>query len=156
MLSFYHQSRLTVCDFPLGNVMRQSIFSTSLLLLILLVAGGCSEPVVDGTSDVSMRASIDQIRASLPKRKEKKFQEALVLILVASSQAKVDGEFTDSAIDSAIGSAIHSTIDNANVDSNVSSLRSVLDGKTASEIIKEAETVRIETEARAKNEHFSE
>ncbi|MDC0088050.1 hypothetical protein OAI07_00750 [Akkermansiaceae bacterium] len=52
------------------------ILPTTIFILILSVVG-CNEPKIDTSTDEKMKASISEVRESLPENKRKEFEEAL-------------------------------------------------------------------------------
>ena len=108
--------------------MNRGIGIVSSLVLFSL---GCSEPTIDATSDETAKASMERIHTSLSEEEKKKFQEALPVILFQ------DLESLENLFSAA-----------QDADSFKADALKKLHGKTAEEVIADAE--RIVAERREK------
>ena len=108
--------------------MNRGIGIVSSLVLFSL---GCSEPTIDATSDETAKASMEQIHTSLSEEEKKTFQEALPVILFQ------DLESLENLFSAA-----------QDADSFKADALKKLHGKTAEEVIADAE--RIVAERREK------
>lgn len=112
------------------------------LIKIILLAFGlsllaaCGQPTVDGSSNESVKQSIEKMNKSLSEAEQKKFQEAVLMIALNQAMSQMDmekmmkGESPDPEVIQA-------------------QVRERLHGKTAQEIIAEGERVRAEVEKNA-------
>ncbi len=119
--------------------MRRLLISVLLMFAATLV-GGCgkspfSEPVIDASTNEKMRASIEEVRASIPAEEAEKFDEALQVL--AFSQIDIGNLFAEGAVGAG---------------SVESKMRQALDGKTASEVMAEAERVKAKRAERRRQE----
>jgi hypothetical protein len=100
---------------------------------------GCSEPTIDVSSDEAMKSSSQKVRESLPESKRADFDEALQILLF--SQIDMKAIFTEGA---------------AGVGNLEGKMRSTLDGKTADEVIAEANKIKAERQARERAQALAE
>lgn len=56
---------------------RHILENTLFVSFIVLMLAGCSDPKIDATSEETMKASIEKVRASLSEEKRGEFDEAL-------------------------------------------------------------------------------
>ena len=138
-------TRLAGCHyrgrFPLlpNTLGRESMRIYRLAALCVAVAlAGCGEPKLDGSSDEAMKASIQKITEQLSPEKRTKFQEALTLVVFQGLDFKavMKGDVTAEDI---AGNAMAS-----------------LSGKTADELITQAEAIKAAREAREKEQALAE
>lgn len=108
------------------------------LLLTALVLSGCGEQKLDGSSDDALKKSVAKVSESLPPEKKAQFEKDIQLIAIS----KLD-----------IGGVLKGK---SSIDDTGSSLRSGLNGKTASDIATEAQRIRMEREAREREQALSE
>lgn len=100
---------------------------------------GCGDPTIDASSDESMKQSMQEVREALPAEKRAEFDEALRVL--AFSQFNMKDMFTQGI----------------NVTGNIeSSIRESLDGKTAQEVIAEAERIRSDRKERERQQALNE
>ncbi len=109
--------------------MRRLLISVLLMFAATLV-GGCgkspfSEPVIDASTNEKMRASIEEVRASIPAEEAERFDEALQVL--AFSQIDIGNLFAEGAVGAG---------------SVESKMRQALDGKAASEVVAGTEGVK--------------
>ena len=107
-------------------------------LCVAVALAGCGEPKLDGSSDEAMKASIQKITEQLSPEKRTKFQEALTLVVFQGLDFKavMKGDVTAEDI---AGNAMAS-----------------LSGKTADELITQAEAIKAAREAREKEQALAE
>lgn len=107
--------------------------------VIMLLITGCSEPTIDGTTDESMKASIEMVRESLPQDKKTQFDDALKIL--AFSQMSLKGLFADGA---------------SGVSTTKGKMKDALNGKSGEEVIAEAEKIKRERKEKEKTQALSE
>ena len=112
-------------------------------VFILAAIVGCDkllpEPTIDTSTDESRRQSSQKVRESLPEAERAEFDEAIQLL--AFSKINLKDIFTE-------GAAGAGNLENK--------MKESLNGKTASEIIAEAERIKIEREARQRQQALDE
>ena len=112
-------------------------------VFILAAIVGCDkllpEPTIDTSTDESIRQSSQKVRESLPEAERAEFDEAIQLL--AFSKINLKDIFTE-------GAAGAGNLENK--------MKESLNGKTASEIIAEAERIKIEREARQRQQALDE
>jgi hypothetical protein len=59
-----------------------------LFIFTILLAFGCGDPKIDTSSDEKMKASIEQVRQSLPSNKRAEFDDAIKIIAFSSLDLK--------------------------------------------------------------------
>ena len=101
--------------------------TTNILILgaLLLLAACSKEKTIDASSDESMESSIQKVKESLTPEEKEKFEESVMLL------AFEGGNLFEMAADP---------------DGATRKMKDRLDGKTAAEVIAEAEKVRLERE----------
>ena len=103
------------------------------ILIFSVVLAGCdkifSEPTIDTSSDESMEHSLQKVRESLPESDRKEFDESLQLL--AFSQINLEDILTEKVVGSNLAE---------------SKMKESLHGKTASQVISDAERVKLEVE----------
>ena len=109
------------------------------VLLLSTALMGCSEATIDTTTEESMQSSIEKVRSSLSEDDKEKFDDALKI--VAFSQVDLSDLFLDSQ---------------SNSDVTKNKMENSLNGKTASEVIDEANRIEEERKAREKQQALSE
>ena len=97
--------------------------------IIVLFFTGCSGPTIDTTTDESMRASIEEVRNSLDSDEQVEFDDALKIIMFSNINT---GGMLVAAF----------TGDVPNKESMVGNLKKSLEGKSASEIISDAQEIK--------------
>lgn len=119
----------------------RSRISTPLTVLALTASllSGCGEPTIDGSTEESFKASVNQIKNTLPEQKQDEFQEAVMLL----SFSQVD--FSNILQEGASG-----------IESAAQKSRRKLDGKTADQVLSEAEDVLIKRKARERTQSLNE
>ena len=115
------------------------IFFCGILILITILAG-CSEPKIDASSDESLRASVAKVRKSLSDQKQKEFDEAMQQI-IAFNMLDMEDVFKQST---------------AGFLKLEGKIRQSLDGKTAKQVIAEAERIRVESRERERKQALEE
>lgn len=108
------------------------------MLCIALALAGCGEPKLDGSSEAAMKASAQKVAEKLSPEKRQKFQEAFTLIALQGLDFKaiMKGEVSSE------GAAANSMAS--------------LNGKTADEVIAQADAIRLAREAREKEQALAE
>lgn len=109
------------------------------LALTLVTFTGCGDPRIDGTSNESMKESVQNIRESLPEPKRNEFDEAMQVL--ALDRLSLEDLITEGF---------------AGADMIEDRIRRSLDGKTAEEVIEEAERIRSEREEKEKQQVLEE
>lgn len=109
-----------------------------ILISALAIASiGCSPPIIDGTSDESMKSSVEKMTKGMSPEEAKKFSEAMTIVMLSSA-----------------GSSLSEMASNPNA--AVERARLAVNGKTAADVIAEAERIRIEREARERSQALKE
>jgi hypothetical protein len=108
--------------------MSRREFTGCAVLCVVLFAAGCGPPTIDGSSDESLKTSIENVKAALGDEEKKKFEAAVVAITFD----ELKGAFADAVSGKADPEAAGRK------------LRDRLHGKTAAEIIAEGEKVGAE------------
>ena len=113
------------------------------VLLLIIILTGCDkivpEPTIDTTSDESMKKSSQVVRESLPENEREEFDEALQLLVFSQIDLK------DLFVEDVLGSG--------NLESKI---KGSLHGKTALQVISKAARIRIEREARERQQALDE
>lgn len=109
-----------------------------LTLAALLLLSACSEPAVDGSSEAALKASVEKISAKLDPEKRARFQESIQFVALneVSISSILSGDQT--------------------ADSLAGDMYSALDGKTADQVISEAERIRHARAARERAQALEE
>lgn len=117
-------------------MMAKSKFAGFLALGLLLA--GCGSPKIDSSSDESFRESVQEVRDSLSDEERREFDDALRVLTMSrvNLAAIASGATTADAL--------------------ASDFRTSLSGKTAAELIAEAERVRREREAAEREQAIAE
>lgn len=104
------------------------------VLCVALALAGCGEPKLDGSSEAAMKASAQKVAEQLSPEKRQKFQEAFTLIALQGLDftAIMKGDVTPE------GAAANSM--------------AALNGKTADDVIAQADAIRAAREAREKEQ----
>ena len=108
-------------------------------ILALIIVAACTEPTVDTHSDESIKQSVSDVREALPEAKRSDFDEAIQILLF--SELDLSSIFGGDAVD-------ESDIDKM--------MRQSLDGKTGEQIISEAAVIKVERQAREKQQAIAE
>jgi hypothetical protein len=111
-----------------ARVGRSIIGSLSVAAIFMLSA--CAGPRIDGASDEAFRASVVKVRESLPESDKARFDKALVAI-------SMDG-------------ALVRALSGASRDATLRHVRERLAGKTASEVLAEADQMEAQAKAQAR------
>ncbi|CAN0464009.1 unnamed protein product, partial [Phaeothamnion confervicola] len=98
-----------------------------LLVLAITLLSGCGESKIDASSNDRMKVSVQQIQKSLPQADQKKFENAARIVSLNAANIK-------DAKSAAAG----------NRDAAMATIRRALDGKTAAQVIEEADRIRAE------------
>lgn len=111
------------------------IFGRVAIAVLVLVLAGCGKPTIDGSSTEAMKKSIEEVQATLEGEKREKFDKALQVLVFSGLNFKdlmAAGQGGTGAIES--------------------DMRKKLDGKTADEVIAEADKV-LEERRKKEREH---
>lgn len=112
-------------------------------IFVALVVSGCDQlapaPTIDASSDESMKQSAQEIRESLPENERAEFDKALQVL--AFSQINLNDIFAEGA---------------AGAGNLEGKMRESLHGKTAREVVAEAERIQRERKAREKEQALNE
>lgn len=114
-------------------------FKYGMIVVLTFVMAGCSDPKIDASTDEAIKASSQKVRESLPESRRAEFDEALQAL--AFSQIDMRDLFAEG------------TAGAGNLESK---MRSALDGKTAEEVIVEAERIKAERQARERAQALEE
>jgi len=114
-----------------------------LLSLLLLFLVGCTEPVIDTSSDAAMKNSIAKVEESLPDDKKAEFKEAIKYMLF--SQLDMKSIFANAF------SGIQVDKDKLQAD-----MKKAVDGKTGLQVIEEARKLRDQREAKKREKEIVE
>lgn len=110
------------------------------LLLCLFLSGGCNKPRIDACTDARMQESLARVRASLPRRKRKEFDDAIQIVLLDKLNlvglSLADGKPAIGETEEEIKSGVH--------------------GKTGHEIIAAAIALRRQRQAEARDRALAE
>ncbi len=109
-----------------------------IFVLLALALVGCGEPTLDGTTEEAMKASVEKVAAKLDDAKKLKFKESLQV--VAFSKLDVNSMMAGKQTPA---------------DASASMFKE-LNGKTADQVIAQADQIRAEREAREKTQALSE
>lgn len=109
-----------------------------LMALCATLLAACSDPKIDASTEESMKASVEKVRDSLPAEKRDEFDSSLTLL--ALSQISFDDMLSGG------GSAA----------SAEAQMRQALDGKTAEEVIAQANRVEAERRGRERDQALQE
>lgn len=109
------------------------------IMMMFVILAGCSDPKIDASSDEAMKASVEEVRESLPESKRKDFDEAIQLL--AFSQIDMKDLFAAGA---------------AGVGNLEGKVRQSLDGLTGEQIIAEADRIRAERKERERQQALAE
>ena len=112
---------------------------STLLIILMFLISGCSDPKIDASSDESMKESIQQIRKSLSDDKKEKFDDALKIL--AFSQINLKSIFAEGA---------------AGVGTTELKMKEALNGKTGDEIISEAQRIKEQRKEKEKIQAINE
>jgi hypothetical protein len=110
----------------------------SLTILVLLL-GACSKPTIDTSSDERMKASVAKVRESLPETQRAQFDKALQVLMFSRL------DFATLIKDGANGTS--TSLDQA---------KSSLSGKTAAQVIAEADTILASRKAKEREQALGE
>jgi len=108
--------------------MKQTLI---LLLFLSVFLTGCNEPTIDTTTEDSMNSSIQDVRNSLEPKNQDEFDNAMKIIMF--SNINMSGIFVAAF-----------SGDVPNKEDMINALKKSLNGKTALEIISEAQRIKEE------------
>lgn len=114
-------------------------FKIALCVGLTLLVVACSKPKIDTSSDASMKSSIQEVRSSLPKSEQAKFDNALKV--VGLSQINMSDLLASGATDSGVVE---------------SKFKSALNGKTGEQVIAEADQIVAERKAKERKQALAE
>lgn len=107
-----------------------------LVIGMALVLSACGSPKIDTSTKESMQASVEKVKKALPPEKQKKFEDAVAVVAM-------DG----------IGNIFAAA---ANADDAERRVKERLNGKTADQVIAEADTIVAARKAKEKEEALKE
>jgi hypothetical protein len=110
-----------------------------MLVLATMAITGCSDPTIDASSEAKMKESVAKVRESLPEAKRTDFDQAVQLI--AFSQIDMKSLFANGGADA------------GDVEGK---MREALNGKTAEQVLAQAEKIQAERKAREKEQALAE
>ena len=120
------------------EVLRGS-YAVLMLVLAAMAITGCSDPTIDASSEAKMKESVAKVRESLPEAKRTDFDQAVQLI--AFSQIDMKSLFANGGADA------------GDVEGK---MRDALNGKTAEQVLAQAEQIQAERKAREKEQALAE
>lgn len=115
------------------------VYARWMLILVAMVAAGCSDPTIDASSDAKMKESVTKVRESLPEGRRSDFDQAVQLI--AFSQVNMKSLFANGSADAG---------------DMEGKMREALNGKTAEQVLAQAEQIQAERKAREKEQALAE
>lgn len=116
--------------------MRKSIWAS---LFVATVLVGCSDPKIDTSSDSALKSSVSQVRNSLPEDQRPAFDESLKVL--AFSQINMKDVLAAGATEGALLQP---------------KIMGALEGKTAKEVISEADRIKSERQAKEREQALAE
>lgn len=116
--------------------MRKSILAS---LFVATVLVGCSDPKIDTSSDSALKSSVSQVRNSLPEDQRPAFDESLKVL--AFSQINMKDVLAAGATEGALLQP---------------KIMGALEGKTAKEVISEADRIKSERQAKEREQALAE
>ena len=115
------------------------VYALLMLVLAAMTITGCSDPTIDASSEAKMKESVAKVRESLPEAKRTDFDKAVQLI--AFSQIDMKSLFANGGVDA------------GDVEGK---MRDALNGKTAEQVLAQAEQIQAERKAREKEQALAE
>ena len=115
------------------------VYALLMLILAVMAVTGCSDPTIDASSEAKMKESVAKVRESLPEAKRSDFDQAVQLI--AFSQIDMKSLFANGGADA------------GDVEGK---MREALNGKTAEQVLAQAEKIQAERKAREKEQALAE
>jgi PBP1b-binding outer membrane lipoprotein LpoB len=115
------------------------VYALLMLVLATMAITGCSEPTIDASSEAKMKESVAKVRESLPEAKRTDFDQAVQL--TAFSQIDMKSLFANGGADA------------GDVEGK---MRDALNGKTAEQVLAQAEQIQAERKAREKEQALAE
>jgi len=113
------------------------------LSLIFLFLIGCSDPVIDTSSDATMKSSIAKVKEALPTEKRTEFDKAIKYLLFSQIDMK---------------SIFRNAFEGKQVDQQdiQEDMKKVINGKTGLQVIEEAKKLKEQREAEKKSKEIKE
>ena len=115
------------------------VYALLMLVLAVMAISGCSDPTIDASSEAKMKESVAKVRESLPEAKRADFDQAVQLI--AFSQIDMKSLFANG---------------DADAGDMEGKMRDALNGKTAAQVLAQAEEIQAERKAREKEQALAE
>jgi PBP1b-binding outer membrane lipoprotein LpoB len=115
------------------------VYALLMLILAVMAVTGCSDPTIDASSEAKMKESVANVRESLPEAKRSDFDQAVQLI--AFSQIDMKSLFANG---------------DADAGDMEGKMRDALNGKTAAQVLAQAEEIQAERKAREKEQALAE
>lgn len=111
-------------------------------LSILLIFFGCSEPRIDASSEEQLKSSIENVKNSLSKEDQEKFEESLMFLAMQNLD---------------LSDIFQTDLDPDDLTENyLNRVKNELDGKSASEVISQADVLRNELEEEQRKQALEE
>lgn len=107
---------------------------TGLIIAFAALLAACGDPTFDGTSEESRKASIERMKQALPDGKRGRFERAITIVAM-DGLSIADLADSSGSVDAALGT---------------------LEGKTAEEIMREADSIVAAREAREREQALQE
>ncbi|MCK5919369.1 MULTISPECIES: DUF6694 family lipoprotein [Alcanivorax] len=115
------------------------VYALLMLVLATMAITGCSDPTIDASSEAKMKESVAKVRESLPEAKRTDFDKAVQLI--AFSQIDMKSLFANGG---------------AGAGDMEGKMRGALNGKTAEQVLAQAEQIQADRKAREKEQALAE
>ncbi|WP_062810871.1 DUF6694 family lipoprotein [Alcanivorax sp. NBRC 102028] len=115
------------------------VYALLMLVLAAMAITGCSDPTIDASSEAKMKESVAKVRESLPEAKRSDFDQAVQLI--AFSQIDMKSLFANGGADAG---------------DMEGKMRDALNGKTAEQVLAQAEQIQADRKAREKEQALAE
>lgn len=109
------------------------------VLVSVIAVTGCSEPTIDASSEESLKSSVENVRESLPSSKQDEFDSAFQMIAMSRidfADLMAEGQADTGLLEKRMRDAVH--------------------GKTADEVINEADRLREERRQREREQAIAE
>lgn len=113
------------------------VYALLMLVLAAMAITGCSDPTIDASSEAKMKESVAKVRESLPEAKRSDFDQAVQLI--AFSQVDMKSLFANGGADAG---------------DMEGKMRDALNGKTAEQVLAQAEQIQADRKPGRKSKHW--
>lgn len=115
------------------------ISKTVLFLAVVLAVSGCSEPTIDASDKKSLKSSVENVRNSLPDSRKDEFDNAFQLLAMSQidfADLMAEGQTDSGLLEQRMRDSVH--------------------GKTAEEVISEADRIQAERRAKERQQAIAE